>query len=546
MVFSSVEFILIFLPIFLIVYYVVPASFKNAVLFMGSLIFYAYGEPKFVLLLIGSVFINYFLVKGMVSGKAYVDANELVNESVAQVGSQSAKIQDESLKEKRTVLSKVCLALGIVLNVSLLSFFKVAPAEIGLPLGISFYTFQSLSYLLDVYRKEIDAEVSVLKLGTYICMFPQLVAGPIVSYSEVKNNLDHPSVSLKLFDEGLKDFTIGLAMKVLLADRLSLFWNDLAGIGYESVATPLLWLGSVSYSLQIYFDFFGYSMMAIGLGKLLGFSLPKNFDLPYMATSIRDFYRRWHMTLGRWFSKYIYIPLGGSRNGLGKTLRNLLIVWILTALWHGVSVNFVLWGMLLCAVIMIEKVMGMRMATKKVNIVTQACLDDNSSDKNEDEDVCNDTELLSDDVATVDADSEDADKVESTNGSVCENGNDCKKLKLKLTICNVLQHIYVLLIIVLSWTCFAITDLGQLQVYLGRMFGVVAGINVSGSVIGVMLHKYGLTILIGILLCTKPAHVLYQKLRDSWIGMIALAILFWLAVWYVHMMGNNPFLYFRF
>lgn len=435
---------------------------------LGSLLFYAYGEPKFVILLIASMFINYWLARGM----NYKDEKET------------------------NVLRKVCLWTGLILNLSLLMIFKIAPAELGLPLGISFYTFQSLSYLLDVYRKEIKEERSILCLGTYICMFPQLVAGPIVAYDEVREQLKRPVVSTKDFDDGLKDFTVGLFLKVLMADRLSIFWNELAGIGYESVPVPILWLGSISYSLQIYFDFFGYSMMAIGLGKMLGFQLPKNFDLPYMATSIRDFYRKWHITLGRWFSKYVYIPLGGSRTGLRKTMINLSIVWILTSLWHGVSINFILWGALLCIVIILEKVFSERKTAKA--------------------------------------------------GSKAENEQNERKRNAAFIMGNILKHAYVLFVIVLSWTCFAITDMSLLTTYIGRLFGFIHGINVSHEVVGSILHKYGITLLIGIFLCTKPAHALYKKLKDSWVGTIALVVLFWLSVYYVHMMGNNPFLYFRF
>lgn len=510
MVFSSVEFILIFLPVFLIVYYITPVSYRNVILLLGSLIFYAYGEPKFVFLLIVSMFVNYFLARGIVFQNSRSVAVEL-----------SVELPDEknaALSTSRSFFNKRCFLIALILNLALLLVFKIAPGKIGLPLGISFFTFQSISYLIDVYRGEIAAEVSFIKLGTYICMFPQLVAGPIVAYHEVEATLNRPIVSSTDFDDGLKDFSVGLILKVLMADRLSLLWNEIAKIGYISAPSFLLWMGSVSYSLQIYFDFFGYSLMAIGLGKMLGFRLPKNFDLPYTATSVRDFYRRWHMTLGRWFAKYVYIPLGGSRNGMKKTLRNLFVVWVLTALWHGISVNFVLWGMLLCFVIMVEKVIVYACHKNRENI----SVEDVSRKANE----------------------------EKTLDELGERNEDkyieVKKLNLKLTLKSTMQHFYVLFIIVLSWTCFAITDLKDLSVYLGRMFGLLEGIRVNGNVCITMLQKYGVTILIGLFLCTKTAHRCYRKLKNSRIGMIALVILFWLAVWYIHIMGNNPFLYFRF
>ena len=407
-------------------------------------------------------------------------------------------------------LRKGCFYIGILTNLSLLLAFKIAPQELGLPLGISFYTFQSISYLIDVYRKDIPVETSLLKLSTYICMFPQLVAGPIVTYQEVKKQLDHPVTTWEGFDAGLKDFSAGLIMKVLLADRLSLLFKEIAGMGYISAPTSVLWLGSVGYSLQIYFDFFGYSMMAIGLGRMLGFNLPVNFNLPYMSTSVREFYRRWHITLGRWFAKYVYIPLGGSRNGMKKTLRNLFIVWILTSLWHGVSINFILWGMILCLVIMIEKVVSYYWNQKK------------DGAKSETVDLKNNT-------------------TENT-----ETEQKTKKLNLNLIIKKTLQHIYVLFIIVLTWTCFAVTDFQDLSTYLGRMFGILSGVRVNETIFMTLLGKYGFTILIGILLCTNKAHQCYKEWKDGYLGMITLAILFWVSVWYIHMMGDNPFLYFRF
>lgn len=480
MVFSSVEFILFFLPIFLIVYYITPVSYRNVVLLFGSLIFYAYGEPKYIVLLLVSMVLNYWLARGMASEKSGI------------------------------FLRKGCFYIGILTNLSLLLVFKIAPQELGLPLGISFYTFQIISYLIDVYRKDIPVETSLLKLSTYICMFPQLVAGPIVTYQEVKKQLDHPVTTWEGFDAGLKDFSAGLIMKVLLADRLSLLFKEIAGMGYISAPTSVLWLGSVGYSLQIYFDFFGYSMMAIGLGRMLGFNLPVNFNLPYMSTSVREFYRRWHITLGRWFAKYVYIPLGGSRNGMKKTLRNLFIVWILTSLWHGVSINFILWGMILCLVIMIEKVVSYYWNQKK------------DGAKSETVDLKNNT-------------------TENT-----ETEQKTKKLNLNLIIKKTLQHIYVLFIIVLTWTCFAVTDFQDLSTYLGRMFGILSGVRVNETIFMTLLGKYGFTILIGILLCTNKAHQCYKEWKDGYLGMITLAILFWVSVWYIHMMGDNPFLYFRF
>lgn len=460
MVFSSVEFLLGFLPIFLIIYYLAPVKYKNITLFAGSLFFYAYGEPHFVLLLLASMIVNYFFARFLIAKK-----------------------------KEQALLKRLSFVLIVLLNVATLAIFKWAPDGLALPLGVSFYTFQVISYLADVYRGEIKAEHSFLKLGTYICMFPQLVAGPIVNYSEVSGQLAAPKVSVSDFDSGLKTFVWGLMMKVLIADRLAVLWNEISTIGYISISTPLAWMGAFSYSMQIYFDFYGYSLMAIGLGKMLGYSLPVNFNHPYVAGSIREFYRRWHMTLGRWFTKYVYIPMGGSRRGMLRTLFNLLIVWILTSFWHGGSLNFLLWGMLLCFFIMAEKAAAAIFSQKK---------------------------------------------------------HPFPDFGGMRQIAAVLRHLYVWTVIPVTWMCFAISDMGALKAYIGRMFGVAAGVNINPEIFSEKLSRYGLLLLTAAFLCTPPAKRLYEKWKDRMPGMLVLAVLFWLCVWYMITMGNNPFMYFRF
>ena len=478
MVFSSIEFLLGFLPIFLVLYYVTPANYKNFVLFAGSLFFYAYGEPKYVLLLCASVIINYFCAR--------------ILESRIKVSKKRKQKQKEIIKRKKAELSRKLLFIGIVaLNVAVLALFKWAPDGMGLPLGVSFYTFQVISYLADVYRGEIRAERSFLKLGTYICMFPQLVAGPIVHYHEVSKVLERPRVTAKQFDSGLKTFVWGLMMKVLLADRLSILWHELATIGYISISTPLAWMGAISYSIQIYFDFYGYSLMAIGLGRMLGYELPINFRTPYMATSIREFYRRWHMTLGRWFTKYVYIPLGGSKKGMLRTLANLLFVWVLTSLWHGMNVNFLLWGMVLCALIMLEKLIA------KVTMGRE--------------------------------------KISPSNSSIFF--MTCKKI---------VGHVYVLSVIPVTWMCFAISKTDDLFVYLGRMFGLAEGTNVNPLIFDEKWAKYGVLMLVAAFMCTPVADKVFAKWKDRIPGMLVLVVLFWICVRYLITMGNNPFMYFRF
>lgn len=453
MVFSSIEFLLGFLPIFLLIYYLTPVKYKNITLFAGSLFFYAYGEPRFVLLLLVSMIVNY--------GAGLVIAPG---------------------RQGKEWIRKGCFIGIVAVNVAVLAVFKWAPDGWGLPMGVSFYTFQTISYLVDVYRGEIASEHSFLKLGTYICMFPQLVAGPIVNYSEVSAQLVRPEISPQNTDQGLKTFVWGLVMKVLVADRLSVLWHEISTIGYISISTPLAWMGAFSYSMQIYFDFYGYSLMAIGLGKMLGYSLPENFHMPYMAESIRDFYRRWHRTLGRWFTKYVYIPLGGSRKGLLRTLFNLAVVWLLTSVWHGGSLNFLIWGMSLCVLIMLEKICDFIAAKREV----------------------------------------------------------------KRTLPKWIKHLYVLAVIPVTWMCFAITKTEDLKIYLGRMFGLTEGIHVNAGIFAGKCSKYGLLLLAAAFLCTPAAEKLFRKWKDRLPGMILLTGLFWLCVWYILTMGDNPFMYFRF
>ena len=346
MVFSSIAFIMYFMPVFFLV--ILPASYKNAWLFLASLGFYYYGvrgNPGYLLLMIMSVVVNF------VAGKL---------------------IEAQKTKWAR----KAWLVVGIVYDLGWLILFKylgflienlnalfgamhvkvqLETWNLILPIGISFYTFQIISYLVDVYRRETKAEKSLISLGTYLCMFPQLIAGPIVNYHLIQEQLHKRKHSMVKVESGLKVFALGLAYKVLLANRVGHLWTEVTAIGYESISTPLAWMSIVAYSLQLYFDFYGYSLMAIGLGRMMGFDFPQNFNNPYMAVSMTDFWRRWHMTLGGWFREYVYIPLGGNRGGFAKTVRNMFVVWLLTGLWHGASWNFVLWGLLLFVLLFVEK-----------------------------------------------------------------------------------------------------------------------------------------------------------------------------------------------
>ena len=345
MVFSSLTCLFAFLPIFLILYYCSPAKYRNGLLFTGSLVFYGIGEPLYLCLIICSVLVN--LGIGL-----FID-------------------RSERLSGKR-----LWLITGLLYNFGLLFFFKYTNffleningvlklchsgtqlklLELTLPLGISFYTFQIVSYIIDVYRGKVKADHSVISLGAYLCMFPQLIAGPIVVYSDIRRELHERTITIHNLDDGLKTFILGLGFKVLLANRVGTLWNEVCTIGFESISTPLAWLGSLAYSMQLYFDFCGYSLMAIGLGKMLGFTIPENFHHPYLSRSVTDFWRRWHITLGAWFREYVYIPLGGNRKGRIRTIVNLGIVWLLTGFWHGAAWNFILWGVFIFLLEILEK-----------------------------------------------------------------------------------------------------------------------------------------------------------------------------------------------
>ena len=339
MVFSSISFIYIFLPVFLLIYYLVPARVKNVVLFLGSIVFYTVGSienPWHI-----AVFVICLIVNWLVGKRLYKHHH------------------------KRNGARKNWLVFGILLDLANLVFFKYSgfiwgeitgdPISMVLPIGISFYTFQAISYLIDVYRGDCLPAATLSDFGAYLAMFPQLIAGPIVTYPTVANDLKEDRRSKEGFYSGAEIFIFGLASKVLLANQISGLWRQCQGIGFQSITVPMAWMGIFGYSFQLYFDFCGYSLMAIGLGKMLGFDFPENFNDPYMSVSMTEFWRRWHMTLGSWFRDYVYIPLGGSRKGKKRTWLNLFIVWMLTGIWHGAGYNFILWGFVLFLLIAVEK-----------------------------------------------------------------------------------------------------------------------------------------------------------------------------------------------
>ena len=345
MVFSSLEFIFIFIPLFLLGYYLMPQKWRNLFLFISSIVFYSVGaldSPAYILLIIASVAVNYLVSRFMVK---YPEKKKLI----LTIGIIYNFFWLFLFKYSDFLLSNINAALSFIPS------FELSLPSFILPIGISFYTFQAVSYIIDVYRGTSEPADSFIDFGAYLCMFPQLIAGPIVTYRDVADKLRSRNFSFFEFSDGIKTFILGLGFKVLIANPCGKLWGNLSVIGYDSVSTVLAWLGILAFSLQIYFDFYGYSVMAIGLGKMIGFTFPENFKRPYVSVTMTEFWRRWHMTLGSWFREYLYFPLGGSRNGKYKTIRNLLIVWFCTGLWHGASWNFIIWGLIFFVLLSLEK-----------------------------------------------------------------------------------------------------------------------------------------------------------------------------------------------
>ena len=346
MVFSSLEFLFFYLPAVLLIYFLIPSKYlaaRNFALLIVSLLFYGWSEPSYIWIMLLSITVDYTC--GRLVGK---------------------------YRQSAPKRAKAALVASIIINLSILGFFKYAdfiienlalipafsklkPLGISLPVGISFYTFQTMSYTLDVYLGEARVQKNIATFGSYVTMFPQLIAGPIVRYRDVDDALRERSHTLQNAADGIKRFLCGLAKKVLLANTAGAFYESFAQGVNDTPSVLGSWMGVIFFAFQIYFDFSGYSDMAIGLGRIMGFKFPENFNYPYISKSITDFWRRWHITLSTWFREYVYIPLGGNRKGKGRTFLNLLIVWFLTGLWHGASWNFVLWGLYFAVILIIEK-----------------------------------------------------------------------------------------------------------------------------------------------------------------------------------------------
>ena len=471
MVFSTVLFLFRFLPITLLLYYAVPYKFKNTVLFACSLVFYSWGEVKFFPIMVVLILINY--VSGLLMERF----------------------------EGHTGLRRVVLVFSIVGSLSMLVFFKytnflinslnalaglsiapVAGLEV-LPLGISFYTFQTMSYSIDVYRQDVKTEHNIIDFGAYVVMFPQLIAGPIVKYRDVSNQLHvyKGRITLDRIEQGVSLFVFGLAKKVLLADAIGQLWTDIIGvkgsttaaIGLANASTPLVWLGVIAYSLQLYFDFSGYSMMGIGMGKMLGFDFPDNFNLPYISRSITEFWRRWHMTLSGWFREYVYIPLGGNRKGKARQIFNLFIVWLLTGIWHGANWNFICWGLYYFVLLMIEKLF-----------------------------------LL----------------------PYLEKGK-------------IWPHVYTLFLVVVGWAMFVGNEYGvEFGLLFQKLFVWSSGVSPL-----YYLRNYLVILILSVLCCTEIPKKLWDEMQQvTWTRVLTVATLFVLSIAYVIGSDSHPFLYFNF
>nr|WP_050008327.1 MBOAT family O-acyltransferase [Butyrivibrio sp. WCE2006] len=457
--FSDLSFIFRFLPIFLIAYYFLPSRLRPLILLVGSLAFYAVGDLKSLVILVAAVIVNIFISYGC---------------------------------RKH---SKICLFGIVTLDIVLLLSFKFLAGYgsgigIGLPLGISFFTFKMVSFQADLYAGRIPKNPGFICVAAYFTMFPQVISGPIMRYSDFEKNSmlsgkadrflvfkDRLSLYLDKIEEGLVYFTLGFAMKILIADYLAMMWNDIGTIGYESISTPLAWAGVICYSLNLYFDFWGYSLMAAGIGIMLGFPLVRNFDHPYLSKSVSEFYRRWHMTLGAWFRDYVYFPMGGSKKGKLTTIRNLTIVWILTGLWHGVTLNFIVWAGMLLIMILCEKFV-----------------------------------LVSN-----------------------------KKLL------NIVGRFNVLVMIPITWVIFALPGKEDLVNYLGRMFpfwGI--GVAVNSADFGKLLSMYYPFLLAGLILLLPGIYSFFARHRRDWPVRLVLLVLFWISAVFVSTKAGNPFMYFNF
>ena len=442
MQFNSIDFIFYFLPLFLVVYAVFDQKRKTVPLVVGSLVFYlcaCAGNEWHIAVLLACVAFTY--------------------------------LASQTLEKKRPVL----LGIYLGLMAALLCFFKLFGGGRYLPSGMSFYLFLMAAYLIDVYRGKMSPEKNVLHFMSQMVMFPKILSGPISDPVDLKEQSHCAKMTGEMVREGIQDFVLGLALKVILANRLGGLWSEIQSTGFDSVTVAFAWMGIVGYSMKLYFDFYGYSLMAVGLGKMMGYQLPMNFLDPYASKTVSEFYRRWHVTLGTWFREYLYIPLGGNRKGTLRTVLNLAIVWLFTGLWHGVGGNYLIWALILFMLVLSER------------FVT---------------------------------------------------GNFLKKS-------NVISHIYLVFVILLSWVPFAIGDFSQMLAFYARLFGL-AGAAKNGLDYMIWGQHYFGMLFAGVILATPLPGRIWSKIRGSAIADLVTLILFWIAVYYISTAAQDPFMYFQY
>ncbi|SBW09718.1 MBOAT family protein [uncultured Eubacteriales bacterium] len=467
MVFSSVLFLFVYLPVVLVIHYLSPPRWRNAVLLAFSLLFYGWGEPRYIVLMVIIIVLDYF--SGLLVARYKSKGNDKAARAVVAV--------TLALNLLFLVFFKYWDLIAATLSGFGLGFMPVL--NLHLPIGISFYTFQTMTYPVDVYRGDARPQRSLVRFGTFATLFPLLLAGPIHKYKELGGQVDERSWSVEQFASGVNLFVVGLAKKVLLANNLALLWETVKALPAGELTTAGAWLGILAFSLHIYFDFSGYSDMAVGLGRMLGFELARNFNYPYISKSLTEFWRRWHISLGSWFREYLYIPLGGNRVSKPRMFFNLLVVWAATGIWHGASWNFLIWGIYFAALLILEK------------------------------------------------------------GFL---GKWLERLP------SLLQHVYALFFILLSWAIFALEDFGQLGIILKAMFGSAQG-GLTSPEVGYWLRSYLPMLLVAVAACTPLAANLWNTLKERPRKVILpVLLLAGLVVCTAYLVdaSYSPFLYFRF
>ena len=464
MVFSTPLFLFYYLPLVLLVYYLTPLRFRNLVLLVASLFFYYWGEQAYTIIMLLSIVIDY--THGILVHRCKEKGNDRG--------------------------ARLAVASSVIFNLAILFFFKywdfaarslqvagigfMPVLNISLPIGISFYTFQTMSYTIDVYRGDARAQKNMIHFGTFVTLFPQLIAGPIIKYKDLDDQLGSRSHCVDRFASGARRFVVGLAKKLLLANNLGQLWDVFKATPAEELTFAGAWLGIIAFAFQIYFDFSGYSDMAIGLGRMFGFEFMENFNFPYIAKSITEFWRRWHISLSTWFREYLYIPLGGNRCSKGRWLLNLLIVWAATGIWHGASWNYLFWGLYFFSLLILEKLLLNKWLEK---------------------------------------------------------------------LPPVFQHLYVMVLVLISWAIFALEDMSQLSAYLQVMFGLNRPPLVNGQTL-YHLRSFLPMLVIASIGSTPLVTKLWNRVESKMIRMLVLILGLILCTAYVVASTYNPFLYFRF